>query len=794
LYAADSGGMDFRDLEEFDKWVTSSDKHLQQVLPEPKGLIAIRVRREQKDYGDKWANFFNNKENMRTYLLIRNGENLYRVIAPVFIPDRMFPVKGEFDEFFFYNRYCWDEGEHKKESIRPGTDEYMRAIKRCDESRRHYLCILLMLQGLMDKTKVFHPIEGDRVNLCDKREYENVLTFIHDDEMLLPTGRLSFNDWQKQLNEQLKVGDRIVGFFQPGTDWYQPHYDELARRIHPRRAHDPKSEQIYVLTEKVTGRHQGFRFLYERDETIFVEKGWDYEERKPKKRASMLVYADDRFILNFDAAKIEDIEFYIESRVDRHEYMILIPLLRRVLKMKKKEQKEEKPFVALLKSETKKRHGVQPTQEQLEELVEWWKFKNHTKRALKSDDTKALRMIVQEFGIRQKLEEERKYSEEANQKICEQLKSQPGVIYVGHKAGNEYIVLKPSNAQNIFVTEETWVYLKRSGKIEKRSSKAWSFLGNRPNRWQELWSSGRWKEWRLDLRRSEVLADSELEEVKQAMFKYLSDRRGRHEGESWRFLPVAMTWSKNALVKLYYSAKGPTIAPVNRLLVDSTKEPSIDVTEVHWFRKREGGFKYDIEEFNSRRYENAGQSMKHWIGKGKGEEVLWWFDEKADEQLQREFRKYKALKRKQHEMESVVMQITRTVEDRVSAILKQEAYEEFIKEEDPELWEDHWEKENRYGGKHCHLGFLHQRLSIVLQEGIDLEGKTIKEVFELAEELKKKEMERREKMGEKDDDFWDRSDGYDFSLDEDEEKLFDKIPMDFVISLRALEPYEDEDE
>lgn len=49
---AEAGGMDVRDIEAFDKWITSDPRHLEQVLPEQRGVVAIIPRRQARDYGE----------------------------------------------------------------------------------------------------------------------------------------------------------------------------------------------------------------------------------------------------------------------------------------------------------------------------------------------------------------------------------------------------------------------------------------------------------------------------------------------------------------------------------------------------------------------------------------------------------------------------------------------------------------------------------------------------------------------------------------------------------------------
>jgi len=54
--AAEAGGIDASDVEAFDAWVTADPAHLDQVLPEPRGVVALMPRVTDIDYGDPWTN------------------------------------------------------------------------------------------------------------------------------------------------------------------------------------------------------------------------------------------------------------------------------------------------------------------------------------------------------------------------------------------------------------------------------------------------------------------------------------------------------------------------------------------------------------------------------------------------------------------------------------------------------------------------------------------------------------------------------------------------------------------
>lgn len=99
----EDGGLDYSDIKWFDEFLLKDDNY-KRLFPEEKGMVVFRPRRFAKDYNSKdyEANSRKNQLNLNnTYLLIRNGECLYRVFTErVVILPRLFPKKKELQELF----------------------------------------------------------------------------------------------------------------------------------------------------------------------------------------------------------------------------------------------------------------------------------------------------------------------------------------------------------------------------------------------------------------------------------------------------------------------------------------------------------------------------------------------------------------------------------------------------------------------------------------------------------------------------------------------------------------------
>jgi hypothetical protein len=97
------GGMEFKDIEEFDRWLSLLD-NLDRILPFPRCMVAMRVRREQKDRENdgkllsSWVNFRLSKLDELTFLYIRNGQQLYRMNCDLKFDELIFPDKAMFDQ------------------------------------------------------------------------------------------------------------------------------------------------------------------------------------------------------------------------------------------------------------------------------------------------------------------------------------------------------------------------------------------------------------------------------------------------------------------------------------------------------------------------------------------------------------------------------------------------------------------------------------------------------------------------------------------------------------------------
>lgn len=400
LILADEGGMDFKNVQQFDEWLMSDPRHLQQILPEEKGIVCLKPRKARKEYSkDKFIDDLVNARNVQTYILIRHGENLFRVTPDWEVGSRLFPSRHEFEKFFRAERFNYTTREREHYVITPESGEFERAVEKMDAANFHYRNTLVLLQGIIDRTGIFKDLQERGVNLLDIRQNAEEIVYINDgdENYLLRDGRETFREYQARLNAQLNVGNRVIlGRYTDGSA-------RQDKRIYPKNAEYPDIGKLYLLEK---GSDGDFVIRYERTERIYAHS-WSrgFHSKEPERRASFRLYRNDKFILAYDLASAEEMDDFINDRLSRDAYLDLLPLLKTIRKLKLEEEQEEEQFLLMLVGELLKRQPEgkpEDLRREARRLINWWKFRNRYHRALKDDYAKAFRMIMKEYELEEK--------------------------------------------------------------------------------------------------------------------------------------------------------------------------------------------------------------------------------------------------------------------------------------------------------------------------------------------------------------------------------------------------------
>lgn len=208
-----NGGLTFAELPDFDAWLVDSGAY-RQLAPEARCVVAIKPRRHARKGSDgelmpAMKDAQGKELDGYTYILIRNGDNLYRIQTPnVQVDKTLFPLRADFQKLLDRMSAVQEvEAEVLAGNKSPWQAERFRG--EVEEELHGYQKSVLLLQGLLFRTDVLHPLPPG-LNLTNPNTYGGMVRFVYDAEALLPSGRLSFAAWQADLNSRIKRGSRVL--------------------------------------------------------------------------------------------------------------------------------------------------------------------------------------------------------------------------------------------------------------------------------------------------------------------------------------------------------------------------------------------------------------------------------------------------------------------------------------------------------------------------------------------------------------------------------------------------------
>jgi hypothetical protein len=373
-------GLDFQCVEDFDAWLLAN---IDKIMAEKKGILAMKPSRQKRSYSDNvFLNASINEKNSMTYLIIRNGENIYRLWTNIVFGRRMFPTQEEMEVMFKTldsdRVTSWD-----KEKVIDAEYVFKRNA--------------LIIQGLIDRTDFFKPLDP-KANLFRPETYEGNIDLIRDDENILHDGRLSWKEWRLSVNKQIDVGSRVL-FINPN---YIHHGYETGKEyssrylVYSSRDNLPPlpTTGVYQIERKMEKKEYWqsdkrwlWFFWHNPGDEVWSSAGWRYDPHTRKNRVAFGIRPDDDFVINYDQIELSDIEYYLNVRRDKSEYVEFVMTLWTLRDRLEEEHIKELDFVNLIAGR------LDVSLEVVWEAVTWWKFKNKWKRPISKDDAKALRMI-----------------------------------------------------------------------------------------------------------------------------------------------------------------------------------------------------------------------------------------------------------------------------------------------------------------------------------------------------------------------------------------------------------------
>lgn len=333
-------GLTMETIHEFDEWILR-DGNLDKILPEQRGIVGLRLKKAPRAH--------ERDADMQNFLLLRNGERLYRYSTRIEF-HRLIPKQDE-------TIAALTDWAGRK--LRPGTREYSEALSKADQTQLGYMKIALAIQGILDRTRIFAPFDSGHIpNILDFSNPE--FNFIRDEEIVIEDKSFPpFGEWLAEVNQNLAVKCRIVSAF--GRHYSDGYSDGCDRRALSQRYQEPPPEAEPLIVE-MSG-------------SVFCVR---YSVRFRKTRVSWLVEPTSKEFINVDSPLITDeaLEHYMNDRDAREQYPSLAGVgLKRAKRIREEERSAEEPFRAVLKGHLERMLGEELADESIHHYIQCYKTK-----------------------------------------------------------------------------------------------------------------------------------------------------------------------------------------------------------------------------------------------------------------------------------------------------------------------------------------------------------------------------------------------------------------------------------
>ncbi len=391
------GNFDVTEIHRFDAWV-AEPKNLAKILPEPKGICALRIRRntkvrEAQGLGQALVNAQLAEADRNTYLLIRNGDLLYRLWIDVVLWPRLIPRIDDLPQ----------QAEDKDLSARYEREKAERAAK-------HFAAGMVAVNGIIQRSTLLHPLPKVDLSVFDNADVEAHFHVVRDDagQQFLGDGRafehLTWKGYQAWLKARLAEGVRVVytagahqsyreggnaleertGLRSIGSWPFGP--QAVGKATLHRDALSPE-DCLYTLELEGAGGYRRFAFTF-----LYRPGAWGKERAR---RVRFGVYEDE--VLPVDYCSWRVLDHLIRDRGQREHYGSFFQLTFLIRAYTRQLAERERPFVDLVLTQAGVPLNNEAERARAERLLRWWKLKTKEHRTLSTDEAKALRMILAAF-------------------------------------------------------------------------------------------------------------------------------------------------------------------------------------------------------------------------------------------------------------------------------------------------------------------------------------------------------------------------------------------------------------
>lgn len=341
-----TGGFNFFNMGDLDALFSSDHGFIDRIIPTARGVALVQIRRSEFRYHENpFYDFKINELADKPYLLLRNGGNVFLVHMPDIEEwektQTLFPTQKEIDDIF----------KHFGREINPDHLEFTRAMNKFERTAVNYKRLFLILWGLQDREGVFGSFyDTDKITSWFGPEFQTQhLHYVHDAENVLEHARPSVFEWFDKANEKIRVGSRVV--VKTSAAFTKDSAPEYFTEVYSEKMTMQKRWPSHAIAlSTVTERKGAIRFAI----NISKENASAYEqtERSVDGVAQVdlgeALAGDKLSLLCIDDITLEDVDYYLNSRKERVQYMRFIDLLLSTRALLAQEKEELVPIESLL--------------------------------------------------------------------------------------------------------------------------------------------------------------------------------------------------------------------------------------------------------------------------------------------------------------------------------------------------------------------------------------------------------------------------------------------------------------
>jgi hypothetical protein len=374
LVEYEAGGMEFRDVEAFDRWLMKKANR-DRILPFPKCVVAFRVRRNDKRReAVSLSDFLRFHEldrlNKLTFLYIRNGNRYYRLNTGIdfghelfpdndrsyltggklYISDRLRPnfvTEARYNEIMEERKerkaehrrelaewkklskaekgkrrkpYYWDHGD-KYELLSPDSVYYDDIMIKLAEETRDHNRIAVVLQGLLDRSPAFHPHPPWRI--WTPEGFAAGIERVYDSCTLSAGPPPDFEAYRDRLNALIKKGSHTVG---QQRCWYRSERERRESKQYRYGNPGPGrvAQVVSVSRDKTTC---AFKWERERLTPRWVPSRPGWQKKSYEGTIAVHFRCKTKDLFNVDAYEPGDFKQFYQDPRTRADYLKWAPLL-----------------------------------------------------------------------------------------------------------------------------------------------------------------------------------------------------------------------------------------------------------------------------------------------------------------------------------------------------------------------------------------------------------------------------------------------------------------------------------